>query len=166
MAETAVPNRFFDAINETYDALLSAIEAGELRGHKVSQTVLEEARKGEKELVELMRRWVDTPTNVFDNLGAMIDAQARAQRRALELAQASLEGAGEYGGEVREAFRRVIKANRVAAEATVEVAREAAQRSVERVGHVRGEPEAPRHRAAARTTRIPVTAGTPGDSPS
>jgi hypothetical protein len=164
MAETKAPNRFIDAINETYDALLTAIEASELRGHKISQTVIEEARKGERELMELARNWVDTPANVFDNLGAMIDAQARAQRRALELAQASLEGAGEYRSEVQGAFRRVIKANRVAAEATLEVAREATHRSVERVSHVRNEPEAPRHNAVARS--IPVTAGRPGDSPS
>jgi hypothetical protein len=76
-------DKFFDAINEAYEALMVGIEATEQRGHKVSGTLLAEARKGERELATLARTWVDSPRSVYENLEAMIDVQTRAQRRAL-----------------------------------------------------------------------------------
>ena len=158
MAET-VRNRFFDAVNDIYDAVLSVAETTELRGHKVSRKVFEDARKGERELVALARQWVEGPGNVFENLGAIIDAQARAERHALELARDALEGGGDYASDVRRALTRVIKANRIATEATVEVAREAAHRTVERVRSARGQGEAHPGRHVARTPRLPVAAG-------
>lgn len=146
-------DRLFDAINESYDALTAAIEATEERGHRVSRTVLSEARKGEQEVVALARQWANDPTNVFENLGALVDTQARAQRRALELARDSLTGAGEYGSEVQQALTRVIQANRQATEATIEALR----RGVNRVrGTAEPEEAAPPRRAGARA-RASVT---------
>jgi|SRR3990172_7023567 len=147
-----IRDKFFDAINETYDALLSAIDASETRGHRVSRTVLEEARKGEKELMGLARKWVDEPTGYFENLEAAVDAQARAQQRALELARDLLGGAGEYRREVQDALRRLIKANATATEATVEALRVTYTRAMERV---RGTEEA----AARGPRRVHVAAG-------
>jgi hypothetical protein len=154
---TRTRDRFFDAINETYEALLSGIEATEEQGHRVSRTVLAEARKGEKELSTLARTWVDTPSSIYENLEAMIDAQTRAQRRALELARDSLKGAGEYRDEVQEALRRMIRANRTAAEAMVEVARSASSRAARQVDRL-PRPRRTRPRAA-RPARIPVAEG-------
>jgi hypothetical protein len=150
-------DKFFDAINETYDALITGIEATEERGHRVSQTLLTEARKGEKELAALAKTWVDTPTSFFENLEAMIDAQTRAQRRALELARDSLKGAGEYRGDVQDALRRMIRANRDVAEAMVEVARSATSRAAEQAERL---PRPRRMRPAARRpARVPVAEG-------
>jgi hypothetical protein len=147
-----IRDRFLDAVDETYSALLTALEATEKRGHKVSAKTLEEARKGEKELVILARQWADSPTSVYENLTAMIDAQFRAQQRVLELAREALSGAGEYRTEVQEALRQVIKANRKASDATVEAARETVSHAVERVRRP-GEAEEP------KTTKIPVGTG-------
>ena len=156
MADEAIGTRdkFFDAINETYDALVTAIEASEERGHRVSRTLLDQARKAEQEVSALARGWVDSPRSVYENLEAMIEAQTRAQHRALELARDSLKGAGDFRGEVQEALRRMIRANRAAAEAVVEVAREASSRAARQVERV---PRPRRARpGAARPARIPV----------
>jgi hypothetical protein len=146
-----VRDRFLDAVDEMYGALLTALEATEARGHKVSQTAFEEARKGEKELVALTRTWADSPTSLFENLTAMVGVQARAQQRALELAREALSGAGEYRTEVQDALSRVIKANRKASDATVEAARETVSHAVERVRG--GEAE------GRKTTKTPVATG-------
>ena len=150
-------DKFLDAMDETYDALITGIEATEARGDKVSKTLLAEARKGEKEASKLARSWVDSPVSLFENLEAMIDAQARAQTRALELARDALKGAGEYRGEVQEALRRMIRANRTIAEAMVEVARTGSSRAARRVERL-PRPRMARPRAV-RPSRIPVAEG-------
>lgn len=151
-------DKFFDAINESYDALFAAIEATEARGHALSKAVIDEAKTGEMEIVALARQWVDAPANVFDNLQAMLDAQARAQRRVLELASDALSGAGEYGSDIQDALRRAIKANAKAGEATVEVARKAYTR-------VRGgEGIESDGRRKPTATRVPIAEGTSTNS--
>ena len=150
-------DKFFDALNESYDALLTAVEAAEARGHKLSNAVIDEAREGEKEVVALARKWADAPTNVFENLEAMVEAQGRAQQRGLEFARDALGGAGEFGADVQEALRRVIKANAKAGEATAEVAQEAARKAYTRVR--RGEESELGGPTHSKVTKAPVAVG-------
>ena len=149
--------KFFDAINETYGAFISGIEAAEERGHRVSQRLLNEARKSEEEVSALARTWVDAPSSVYENLEAMIDAQTRARHRALELARDSLKGAEAYRAEVREALRRMIRANRTGADAVVDVARSATSRAARQVDRL-PLPGSARPRPA-RPSRITVVEG-------
>jgi hypothetical protein len=159
MATKAVKTRdkFFDAINEVYDALLAGIEATEERGHRVSKTLLAEARKGETELSKLARTWAESPSSVYENLEAMIEAQGRAQQRVLELTRDAFKGAGAYRGELQEALRRMIRANRSATDAMVEVARTATSRAARQTDRL------PRLRLArpqpVRPSRIAVVEG-------
>jgi hypothetical protein len=152
MGENGRSNRqkFFEAIDECYEALFSAIGATEDRGHRVSTTLLEETRKGEREVTALAQKWVDSPGSVYDNLGAMVDAQLRAQHRALELAREALGGAGDYGKEMQDALTRLIRANRAAAEATVEAVRGALTARQRRGRHLEVAHARPA-RTAART---------------
>jgi hypothetical protein len=101
------------------------MEATEARGHKVSRTAFEEARKGEREVSALARKWVDEPTSFFENISGVFDVQARAQMRALELARDALQATGEYRSEVGEALRKFTRANSAVSRATAEAAREA-----------------------------------------
>jgi hypothetical protein len=118
-------DKFFTGINQAYDALLSAMEATEMRGHRVSRTVFEEARKGEREVNALARKWVDEPTSFFENISAVFDVQARAQMRALELARDALHGTGEYRGDIAEGLQKFTKANSAVSKATADAARDA-----------------------------------------
>ncbi len=159
-------DKFFDAVNDSYDALLFAIEAAEARGYRASNAVIDEARRGEKEAIALARKWTDAPTSVFENLQAMLEAQGRAQQRRLELARDALEGAGEFGTDVRDALRLVVKANAKAGEATAEAAQEVARRAYSRI---RREDDADAEEASsgrkhAKATKVPVAAGTGANS--
>jgi len=151
MTTETARERFFDAFDASYEALLSAAEATEARGHRASRVALEEARKGEKELVELARKWTGAPTSYFETFATVVELQAHAERRALELARDALTGAREYRSEVRKAVRGMIKASRAATEATVDALRNA-------YSHVRGAPEEhePARRRPAGLTRVPV----------
>lgn len=132
MADTA-RQKFFDAINENYSTLLSAVEQAQGQGHKVSQTVIDELRKGEQDISDLTQRWIDSPTSFFENFSAMLDVQVRAQQRALELARDSFLGAESYQQDVRETLQKVIAVNRQAGEATIEAARTALSGAVDTV---------------------------------
>jgi hypothetical protein len=147
-------DKFFEAINETYDGFISGIEAAEERGHRVSQRLLKEARASEEELVTLARTWVSAPGSMHENLAAMIDAQARGQQRALELARDALNGAQAYREEVRETLRRMIRANRTSTDAMVDVARMATSRAARQVDRLPLPRRTPRR--PARPSRITV----------
>jgi hypothetical protein len=126
-------DRLLDAINEGYGALLSAVEDTEGRGHRVSRTVLAEARKGEHEVVELARKWIGSPTSFFDNFEATVEVEARAQRRALELGRDTLQGAVGYGGELLRALKRFARAYRQTGDVAVDFTRDAYAHLTERV---------------------------------
>jgi len=119
MARTTA-DKFLDAIGESYGAILAVMESTEGSGHKVSRTVLAEVRKAEREALALARKWVDTPTSLFENLAAAIAVQNAAEQRALELARESLTGSDAYRREVQQALGRLVRANRVSAQALSE----------------------------------------------
>lgn len=153
--EPTTKERFFRAVNEANDALIDALEATEERGHRVSRQLLREARKGERELTALAEKWAETPTSLFENLQAGVEVQTRGQGRALELARDALKGAGEYRAEVQDALRRIISANREAAEAVAEAARSMATRAADQADQL---PRLRRVRPEMkRPTRIRVT---------
>ena len=126
-------DRLLDAINEGYGALLAAAEDTEARTHKVSRAVLAEARKGEHEVAELTRKWIGSPTSLFDNFEAAVDVEARAQRRALELGRDTLQGAAAYGSELRRALSRFVRAYRQAGGVASDLTRDVYVRLTERV---------------------------------
>jgi hypothetical protein len=155
-------DRLLDTINEGYGALLSAVEDTEGRGHKVSRTVLAEARKGEHEVAELARKWMGSPTSFFDNFEAAVEVEARAQRRALELGRDTLVGVANYGGELRRALNRFVRAYQQAGDVAGELSRDAYAGLSERVrDRVREAPRLisvlpARRRAKAARRRVPV----------
>jgi hypothetical protein len=95
--------KFFDALNDSYDALLGAIEAGRERGYKVSKDFIEEARKAQREAMDLGKKLVEAPTDVAGFYGAVVEATSKAQSRTLELAREWLGELGDSGKEARDA---------------------------------------------------------------
>lgn len=147
---TTTRDKVFDAISGGYDGVISVLEATEARTHALSEVALAEARSAQKEAIAVVRKWVDAPANLYENVEAVIDAQAHAQHRVLELARDGVGGAREYGADMRDAVRRIIRANRDASEATVMTARKA-YRLVRREGDNAA-------RTQAKPTRVPVKA--------
>jgi cellobiose-specific phosphotransferase system component IIA len=128
--------KFFDALNDSYDALLGAIEAGRERGYKVSKDFIEEARKAQREAMDLGKKLVEAPTDVAGFYGAVVEATSKAQSRTLELAREWLGELGDSGKEARDAMQKVMKANQAAARAAVDAARSGLARAREAAGDV------------------------------
>ena len=128
--------KFFSALNESYDALLGAIETGSERGYRVSKDFVEEARKAQRETVDLGKKLVEAPTDVAGFYGAVVEATSKAQSRTLELAREWLGELGDSGKEARDAIQKVMKANQAAARAAVDAARSGLARAREAAGDV------------------------------
>jgi len=128
--------KFFDALNNSYDALLGAIEAGSERGYRVSKDFLDEARKAQREAVDLGKKLLDAPADVAGFYGAVVEATSKAQSRTLELAREWLGELGESGKEARDAIQKAMRANQAAALAAVDAARSGLARAREAAGDV------------------------------
>jgi len=151
--ETAI-DKYFNALTESYDAIIEAIKAGNERGYRVSTNLLAEAQRGQRESVEIGKQFAADPTDIGAFYRAVMESTTKAQGRALELARQMFDELSESRGEARETIGKVVKAQRAAGEAAVEAVRDVASVTADRVrtgvGRVTGQAqEAP---AKAETT--------------
>ncbi len=133
MAKNTAVDKYFEALTESYDAIIEAIKAGNERGYRVSSTLLGEAQRGQREAVDLGRKFADDPTDIGGFYRAMMESTTKAQGRALELARQMFDELSESRSEARETIEKVVKAQRAAGEAAVEAARDVAGVTAERV---------------------------------
>lgn len=133
MAKNTAIDKYFEALTESYDAIIDAIKAANERGYRVSSNLLTEAQKGQREAVDLGRKLAEDPTDVGGFYRAVMESTTKAQGRALELARQMFDEMSESRTEAREAIEKVVKAQRTAGEAAVEAARDVASVTAERV---------------------------------
>ncbi|MEX2226338.1 MAG: hypothetical protein WEB52_07815 [Dehalococcoidia bacterium] len=131
-SNTAV-DKYFEALTESYDAIIEAIKAGNERGFRISNNLLTEAQRGQREAVDLGRKFADDPTDVSGFYRAVMESTTKAQGRALELARQMFDELSESRGDTRDAIEKVVKAQRAAGEAAVEAARDVAGTTADRV---------------------------------
>lgn len=129
---TAV-DKYFEALTESYDAIIDAIKAGNDRGYRVSSTLLTEAQRGQRESVELGKKFAEDPTDIGGFYRAMMESTTKAQGRALELARQMFDELSESRTDTRDAIEKVVKAQRSAGEAAVEAVRDVAGTTADRV---------------------------------
>jgi DNA anti-recombination protein RmuC len=130
--ETAT-DKYFEALTESYDAIIDAIKLGNERGFRVSTNLLTEAQRGQREAIELGRKFADDPTDIGGFYRAMMESTTKAQGRALELARQMFDELSESRTETRETIEKVVKAQRVAGEAAVAAVRDVAGTTADRV---------------------------------
>jgi hypothetical protein len=123
MAGNDAATKFFEAINETSDAVIDAIRAANDRGHRVSAALIEQAQENQREAVELAKKFIAAPLDVPGLYSSMVENATKAQGRALDATRQWFGELAEAQKETREIFQRMVKANRTASEATVETAR-------------------------------------------
>ena len=142
--ETAI-DKYFGALTESYDAIIGAIKAGNERGFRVSNNLLAEAQRGQRESVALGKQFAADPTDIGAFYRTAMESTTKAQGRALELARQMFDELSESRSEARETIEKVVKAQRTAGEAAVEAVRDVASVTVERVrtgvGRVTGQVE-------------------------
>ena len=133
MAKNTAADKYFEALTESYDAIIEAIKAGNERGYRVSNNLLAEAQRGQREAVELGRTFAADPTDVGGFYRAMMESTTKAQGRALELARQMFDELSETRTEGRDVIEKVVKAQRAAGEAAVEATRDLVSTTAERV---------------------------------
>jgi hypothetical protein len=133
MAKNTAADKYFEALTESYDAIIDAIKASNERGFRVSNNLLAEAQRGQREAIELGRTFAADPTDVGGFYRAMMESTTKAQGRALELASQMFGELSESRTESREVIEKVVKAQRAAGEAAIEATRDLVSTTAERV---------------------------------
>lgn len=133
MAKNTAADKYFEALTESYDAILEAIKAGNERGYRVSNNLLAEAQRGQREAVELGKKFADDPTDIGGFYRSVMEATTKSQGRALELARQWFDEMSESRTETRDVIEKVVKAQRAAGEAAVEATRDLVSTTAERV---------------------------------
>ncbi len=112
----AIADRLFDALIDRQDGAFQALKAANERRFRFSRSVIEGARQGANDLVDLGRKWVQRPTDVLGLYEVTAEAFGNAQARSLALLQEWLENVAESQREGREVLRRGFGEMREAAE--------------------------------------------------
>jgi hypothetical protein len=133
MAGNDAAGKFFEAINASSDALIDVVRATNDRGHRVSTAIIEAAQEGQRETVELVRKWAAAPLDLFSVYSAVVETTTKAQSRTLDVTRQWFGEMADAQKETRQYVERVMNANRVASEASIELARGAFSRATEAV---------------------------------
>lgn len=123
MAGNDAATKFFEAVNDTSDAVIDAIRAANDRGHRVSAAFIEQAQESQRETVELAKKFIAAPLDIPGFYSSVVENTTKAQGRALEATRQWFGELAEAQKETREIFQRVMRANRAANDATIETAR-------------------------------------------
>ena len=162
MPKSETQEKFFDALNDSYEAIIEAVKAGNERGYRFSKTLIEEAEKGQEEVLELAKKWGEAPTDLPGFYGALVEATSKAQSHSLELAKEWLGALSESRTDTRDAIERGVGANGTAARAAVGGARGLFTRATEaaRAAARRAQGEAGRGGDTASPASTPSTTPT------
>ena len=129
MANIDAAGKYYEALNETSDAMIDAIRAANDRGHRFTTALIEQAQESPREAVEISRKWADSPLDVIGLLSSVTESTTKAQGRALDATRQFFGELTEAQKESREVVQKVINANRTAGEASMEAARGAFSRA-------------------------------------
>ena len=133
MANADAASKYYEALNETSDAVIDAIRAANDRGHRFTTALIEQAQESQREAVELTRKWAESPFDILGLLSSFTESTTKAQGRALETTRQLFGELSDVQKETREVVQKVINANRTAGEASVEIARGAFSRATNAV---------------------------------
>ncbi len=137
MPKTETVDRFFNAVNEAYDALLDAAKSANDRGYRVSRQLIDEVERGQREAIDLTRKVASAPRDVSGVYSAAVRSVTDAQGRVLDLTRQLLDELSDSQREGREVVRRVIDANRTAGQAAIEATRDAVGQAGSAVQNIR-----------------------------
>jgi hypothetical protein len=124
MASNDTVQKYFDSLIASYDILVDAVEKSNERGIKVSRQFAAEVVKGQREALELGKKFAAEPAADLGQLyTTLLDATTTAQGRAMSFAQAAYQEAISAGTDARETVTKLVEANQVTAKAAMEAAK-------------------------------------------
>lgn len=115
--------KYFDALIESYDILVDAIDKANDRGMKVSKQFATDVVKGQREALEIGRKFADAPADGGAVYTALLEMTTAAQGRALAFAQTAYAEALGAGTDARDTVKKLVEANKETAKYATEAAR-------------------------------------------
>jgi|SRR3990172_4963581 len=114
--EATATDRLSNAILERQVGIFDAIRSSTDRNHRFTRSLIESARQGNRDWLEVGRRWVTNPTDVTGIYEAVSDAIGNAQTRTLALSREWFEDTVETQRESRALLRQGLGDAREAVE--------------------------------------------------
>ncbi|MGI8927578.1 MAG: hypothetical protein ACR2HN_13185 [Tepidiformaceae bacterium] len=115
--------KYYDALLASYDVLVDAVTKANERGLKVAQQLASDVARGQREAIELGKRFASEPTDFGQYYTAVLEATTAAQGRALAFTQAAYQEAVGAGSDTRESIKKLVEVNQETTRAAVEVFR-------------------------------------------
>ncbi len=137
MPKQETVDKFFNSVTEAYDALLDAARSANDRGYRISRRLIDEIEHGQREALELSRRFALAPRDLAGFYASAVRTVTDAQGRTLELARQLLDEITDSQRQARDTLRRVIESNRNAGQAAITATREVVSRAGAAVENVR-----------------------------
>ena len=103
---TTAADRVSNAILERQASVFDLIRANTDRNHRFTRSLIESYRQGNREWLEVGRRWVKNPTDVTGIYEAVSDAIGNAQQRTIALSREWFEDTVETQRESRVILRQ------------------------------------------------------------
>jgi hypothetical protein len=113
---TTAADRVTSAILDRQATVFDVIRSTSDRNHRFTRSLIESYRQGNRDLLEVGRRWVKNPTDVTSIYEAVSDAIGNAQQRTIALSREWFEDAVESQREGRDLVRQGIGDAREAVE--------------------------------------------------
>lgn len=129
MANDEATNKYYEALNETSDAVIDAIRAANNRGHRFTTALIEQAQENQRDAAEITKKWAAAPFDMIGLMSSITESTTKAQGRALDATRQLFSEISDAQKESRDVMQRVIAANRTAGEASVDIARGAFSRA-------------------------------------
>lgn len=127
-------NGLVEVMNQGSDAVLDMIETGNERAFRVSNIILQELRRTQRDNADLTGQWLSAPTDIIGITKAAVETVTRQQRRRFEIGRTFMDDLTGIREETQDTFRRVMNANRDAVEMGVNAGRNAVGRAAEEIG--------------------------------
>ncbi len=118
--------KFLDALDESFQAMMDAIRKGSERRYRFSRRLLNDVEEGQREMAQLARRFARNPRDMRGVYEESVDLARRNVRHSTELAREWFAEMGEEGRETRSTAQAVARANSAAAQALGAALRSAA----------------------------------------
>jgi hypothetical protein len=115
--------KYYDALIASYDILADAASKAGERGLKVSQQLVEDITKGQREALELGKKLASEPTDMGLLYAGLMEATTALQSRALAFTQTAYSETVGAGSDTREVFQKLFEANKDTVKAAVDFAR-------------------------------------------
>ena len=115
--------KYFDTLIANYDIFVDAIEKANERGMKVAKELATDVVKGQREALELGKKFAGEPTDYAQYYTAVLEATTAAQGRALAFTQNAYQEALNASSDARDVVAKLVEANKATAQAAVEVAK-------------------------------------------